>query len=313
MHNRTLKDTNNSSMRKESVHKTSSSFLKMSIYETFYNPNIPFNLAGKKSKQERERLRLERSHKMEIKRISSESYFLMSLLHTNYKNDSDNEPENLMFKEEIEYYETKPRKDSQPFTSPYDLALNNREKFLRKYFNPAKAQANLNITNFILMCTLGRGSFGRVLMAYHEENDKYYAVKVLNKEKLVKNHQINHTINERNILYACHHPNIIKLYASFKDNSNVYFVTDMYSNSDLYNLLKRYKSFDEQYAKFLCANIFMALEYLHANDVIYRDLKPENILIANNGYLKLTDFGFAKKISTYAETMCGTPDYISPE
>lgn len=301
----------NSTIRKESILKTSSSFMKLSIYESFFNPNISYKLESKKSKNERERK--DKSHKMGIERVSSESFFLMSLLHKNIKQDSDNESENYEYNEKIEIYEKKSRKSSQPISYPYDLALKNREKFLKKYFNPVKAQANLKISHFVLMCTMGRGSFGRVLMAYHEENDKYYAVKVLNKEKLVKNKQISHTINERNILYACNHPNIIKLYASFKDNSNVYFVTDLYCNNDLYSLLKRYKSFDEPYAKFLCANIFLALEYLHANNVIYRDLKPENILIANNGYLKLTDFGFAKKISTYAETMCGTPDYISPE
>ncbi|RMZ95264.1 cAMP-dependent kinase catalytic subunit alpha [Brachionus plicatilis] len=364
--------SSNAGLRKQSVHQTSSSFMKMSIYETFYNPDIPFNLASKKSMQEREKLRKEQlqknrvdpisiqkirsvrdslqalthrissqkaltdrissqkaltdrvssqkirsfrnsSQKALVDRVSSESYFLMGLLHKSRTDDSDNESENYAFNENIEYHETKKKKYSRPITSPYDLAVKNRETFLKKYFNPVKAQANLSINHFILMCTLGRGSFGRVLLAYHEENNKYYAVKVLNKEKLVKNYQIAHTINERNILYACHHPNIIYLYASFKDNSNVYFVNDVYCNSDLYSLLKRYKSFDEHYSKFLCANIFMALEYLHANDVIYRDLKPENILIANNGYLKLTDFGFAKKISTYAETMCGTPDYISPE
>lgn len=54
-------------------------------------------------------------------------------------------------------------------------------------------------------------------------------------------------------------------------------------------------------------------EYMHAKNIIYRDLKPENILIAADGYLKLTDFGFAKYCDNRTYTLCGTPEYLAPE
>lgn len=54
-------------------------------------------------------------------------------------------------------------------------------------------------------------------------------------------------------------------------------------------------------------------EYLHNKNIIYRDLKPENILIASDGYLKLTDFGFAKYCDGRTYTLCGTPEYLAPE
>ena len=57
----------------------------------------------------------------------------------------------------------------------------------------------------------------------------------------------------------------------------------------------------------------LIFEYLHNKDIIYRDLKPENILIGRDGYLKLTDFGFAKKIENRTFTLCGTPEYLAPE
>lgn len=86
-------------------------------------------------------------------------------------------------------------------------------------------------------------------------------------------------------------------------------------NSDLYELLKDRKVFDERSARFYAANIFLALEYLHANNVIFRDLKLENVLVESNGYLKLIDFGFSKRLDRTGRTrtLCGTPDYISPE
>lgn len=193
------------------------------------------------------------------------------------------------------------------------MAVKNRDRFLKRYSNPIKSNPTLRINDFALMCTLGRGSFGRVLLVHHKVSNKFYALKVLHKEKLVKNNQIKHTINERNILYACEHPNIIRLYSSFKDNSYLYFIVDLCCHSDLYTFLKKSKGFEENHARFYAANIYLALEYLHANQVVYRDLKPENILITSNGYLKLTDFGFAKRIDGTTSTMCGTPDYLSPE
>ena len=121
-------------------------------------------------------------------------------------------------------------------------------------------------------------------------------------------------LNERDILTASDHPNIVKLHFCFKDNSFLYLVLDIACNGDLYALIRSFGHFDENLSTFFSANIFLALEYLHKNNVIYRDLKPENILIQRNGYLKLTDFGFAKVLNNgRTNTMCGTPDYISPE
>ena len=54
-------------------------------------------------------------------------------------------------------------------------------------------------------------------------------------------------------------------------------------------------------------------EYLHTKNIVYRDLKPENLLIGADGYLKLTDFGFAKFIDSRTYTLCGTPEYLAPE
>lgn len=82
----------------------------------------------------------------------------------------------------------------------------------------------------------------------------------------------------------------------------------------MFSHLRKMKKFEESLSKFYAAQIILAFEYLHFNGVVHRDLKPENILISDDGYLKLCDFGFCKKIDknrTY--TSCGTPDYLAPE
>lgn len=64
---------------------------------------------------------------------------------------------------------------------------------------------------------------------------------------------------------------------------------------------------------FYASEIVSALEYLHARNIVYRDLKPENLLLAKDGHLKITDFGFAKKLTDRTWTLCGTPEYLAPE
>ena len=71
--------------------------------------------------------------------------------------------------------------------------------------------------------------------------------------------------------------------------------------------------FPDPVAKFYAAEVAMALNYLHTHDIIYRDLKPENILLADDGHIKIADFGFAKHCEGTTWTLCGTPDYLAPE
>ena len=194
-----------------------------------------------------------------------------------------------------------------------EIALKKRNEFSLKYNKPAKSNPKASIDNFHLLCTVGKGSFGRVILSMNRRDNRYYALKVLDKKRLIKDKQVKHVLNERTILNASDHPNIVNLHFCFKDNTYLYLVLDIACNGDLYALIRSVNYFDENLSKFFSANIFLALEYLHKNNVIYRDLKPENILIQRNGYLKLTDFGFAKLINGRTNTICGTPDYISPE
>ena len=177
--------------------------------------------------------------------------------------------------------------------------------FMQRYKNPVCANPNLNINMFESYRTLGKGSFGRVVLAYHVKIRKLFALKILSKEKLVQQKQVEHTINEKNILFSSTHPNILKLYFVFKDNSYLYFGIQYAVGGDLYGHLKKSHKFDESTAKFYCCQILSCFDYLHSVNVVYRDLKPENILINSRGYLVLVDFGFAKQIEKRTYTLCG--------
>ncbi|KAI0827697.1 kinase-like protein [Trametes gibbosa] len=176
-----------------------------------------------------------------------------------------------------------------------------------------RSKGSYRLSDFIIQRTLGTGSFGRVHLARSKHNLRFYAIKVLNKEKIVKMKQESHTRNEQMMLQAVQHPFIINLWGAFQDSANLYMVMDFVPGGELFTLLRRSNRFPDPVAKFYAAEVALALNYLHSKDIIYRDLKPENILLNFDGHIKIADFGFAKYCSTTAWTLCGTPDYLAPE
>lgn len=97
------------------------------------------------------------------------------------------------------------------------------------------------------------------------------------------------------------------------DPKYLYFILEFIPGGELFTILRSTGSFDQSQTKFYAAHIITIFEYLHSKNIIYRDLKPENVLINTNGYLKLTDFGFAKIVESKTYTLCGTPEYLAPE
>ena len=173
----------------------------------------------------------------------------------------------------------------------------------------------VQISDFELLQTVGIGSFGRVRLCRHKKNSKVYVMKILKKAEIVKQKQVDHVYSEYNILAILNHPFIVELKGVNVNNPQYLFlILEYVAGGELFSLLRNNINFPVEQAKFYTAHIITIFEYLHSKNIIYRDLKPENILINKNGYLKLTDFGFAKVINnnkTY--TLCGTPEYLAPE
>ncbi|GAO16926.1 hypothetical protein UVI_02046350 [Ustilaginoidea virens] len=170
-----------------------------------------------------------------------------------------------------------------------------------------------SLGDFDILRTLGTGSFGRVHLVQSKHNQRFYAIKVLKKAQVVKMKQVEHTNDERRMLSDVKHPFLITLWGTFQDWKNLYMVMDFVEGGELFSLLRKSGRFPNPVAKFYAAEATLALEYLHSKNIIYRDLKPENLLLDRHGHLKITDFGFAKKVPDKTWTLCGTPDYLAPE
>uniref|UniRef100_A0A3Q0KIP7 cAMP-dependent protein kinase n=2 Tax=Schistosoma mansoni TaxID=6183 RepID=A0A3Q0KIP7_SCHMA len=198
-------------------------------------------------------------------------------------------------------------------------------EFTDLYKEQSKLFHQLYHNNFMIMTaklddferlrTLGQGGFGHVLLVRHIKTNKLYALKILSKLHIIKNHQINNVINEKRILASCNFTFIIQLYTTFKDTTYLYMVIEYAIGGDLFTLLRHMKKFPDNMVKFYGGQVILALEYLHYLTIVYRDLKPENLVIHSNGFIKLTDLGFAKLVPKHKRTwtLCGTPDYMAPE
>jgi protein kinase A len=180
-----------------------------------------------------------------------------------------------------------------------------------------KKKLKVKIKDFEKLNTVGLGSYGRVCLCKKKKSGKVYVMKILKKNDIIKQKQVDHVYSEYTILSKLKHPFIVQLIGvNFEDPKYIYFILEYIQGGELFTLLRSNVTFPVPQTKFYIAHIITVFEYLHSKNIIYRDLKPENILINKNGYLKLTDFGFAKqldseKAKTY--TLCGTPEYLAPE
>lgn len=177
---------------------------------------------------------------------------------------------------------------------------------------------NATIGDARVLKSLGQGGFGDVKLVFFKGSQfeqKPYALKCVQKCRIVQYGQQRHIMDEKNILFQMRSNFILNLHKTFKDNKQVYLLTDAYLGGDLWRLLHARGPFPDTVARFYIACVVEAFAYLHQRGIVYRDLKPENLMLDINGYLRLVDLGFAKRvpIGNKTWTFCGTPEYIPPE
>lgn len=173
--------------------------------------------------------------------------------------------------------------------------------------------------DFDILKLVGKGTFGQVYQVRKKDTQRIYAMKVLQKKVIVQKKEVAHTVGERNILVRTamsESPFIVGLKFSFQTPSELYLVIDYMSGGELFWHLQKEGRFEEKRAKFYIAELILAIQHLHQNDIVYRDLKPENILLDANGHIALCDFGLSKANLTKNDTtntFCGTTEYLAPE
>jgi protein kinase X len=161
--------------------------------------------------------------------------------------------------------------------------------------------------------TLGTGTFGRVVLVRHKPSLEYFALKMLPITEVVRLKQVEHVKNEKEILLAVKHPFIVKLLWTDHNDRFLYMLLEYICGGELFTYLRNAGHFTSASGLFYTCEIILALDYLHSLSIVYRDLKPENLLLDREGHLKITDFGFAKKLEDRTWTLCGTPEYLAPE
>lgn len=183
---------------------------------------------------------------------------------------------------------------------------------------PVVASHGIGLEDFNFLAVLGKGNFGKVMLVEERQTKNLYAIKVLKKEFIMENDEIESTRAEKRVFLIANkerHPFLVNLHSSFQSESRIYFVMEYVSGGDLMYHIQQ-QQFDEPRAKLYACEVLLALEYFHKNNIVYRDLKLDNILLTLDGHVKIADYGLCKENMSYGvttNTFCGTPEFMAPE
>jgi len=176
---------------------------------------------------------------------------------------------------------------------------------------------NILMGRYELGRLLGQGTFAKVYYAKTLKTGESVAIKVMDKEKILKVGMIEQIKREISVMRLVRHPNIVRLYEVMASKSKIYFVMEYVKGGELFNKVAKGKLKEEEARKYF-QQLISAVDFCHSRGVYHRDLKPENLLLDENGDMKVSDFGLSALPEQFRQdgllhTACGTPAYVSPE
>ncbi|XP_027334242.1 CBL-interacting serine/threonine-protein kinase 10 isoform X1 [Abrus precatorius] len=180
-----------------------------------------------------------------------------------------------------------------------------------------ESNSNVLMQRYELGRLLGQGTFGKVYYARSAITNQSVAIKVIDKDKIMRTGQAAQIMREISVMRVARHPNIIQLFEVMANKKKIYFVMEYAKGGELFNKVAKGKLKEEVAHKYF-KQLINAVDFCHSRGVYHRDIKPENILLDDNGNLKVSDFGLSaladsKRQDGLLHTPCGTPAYVAPE
>ncbi|XP_026413520.1 CBL-interacting protein kinase 32-like isoform X2 [Papaver somniferum] len=166
--------------------------------------------------------------------------------------------------------------------------------------------------------TIGEGTFAKVKFAKNSETGEPVAIKILDKEKVLKHKMSEQIRREIATMKLIQHPNVVRLFEVMGSKTKIFIVLEFITGGELFDKIVNHGRMIEDEARRYFQQLINAVDYCHSRGVYHRDLKPENLLLDVHGNLKISDFGLSA-ISQHVQddgllhTTCGTPNYVAPE
>lgn len=166
--------------------------------------------------------------------------------------------------------------------------------------------------------TIGEGTFAKVKFARNSETGEAVAIKILDKDKVLKHKMAEQIKREIATMKLIRHPHVVQLYEVLASKTKIFIVLEFVTGGELFDKIVNHGRMHEKEARKYFQQLINAVDYCHSRGVYHRDLKPENLLLDVNGNLKVSDFGLSALSQQVRDdgllhTTCGTPNYVAPE